>query len=374
MQNLVSKNPIQRFKQGKKIVKASLGDILFPIPGLIWKTEAERPLYETGTVEYKNGKLRNKSTKDIVNAYSKDIPVSGGVYTPNEYQYFLELGQTEARSGMKRKFSKNPNHPYSVGYQSILDNNTIKDWEKYNDSESNKKAMIRPNSISNKFLTSRHTTPVNNRWVNGIQKHKEINDVREWQQKLKDFYEPGKFAVDGKWGKNTEAAYQKYLQLQNVPTESPEIKKADEVYNTSENNQVYPFSGKTLPTPDYGYYSPSSYGTLNPRWLKTAGATNIEGFRNLVNTNSQLKNDLLNRYGENWEQYLFDAAGVNANKRHFGRKSRKLINNALQNVVNTLNDNYMDKVRAYDQQYGLYKQGGQLVSRNPINRFKNKKK
>jgi hypothetical protein len=30
----------------------------------------------------------------------------------------------------------------------------------------------------------------------------------------------------------------------------------------------------------------------------------------------------------------------------------------------------MNKVREYDSQYGLYKVGGQLVSRNPIKRFK----
>lgn len=219
-------------------------------------------------------------------------------------------------------------------------------------------------------------------WSYGFDRSKEgIGDIATMQRKLKAegyYADDENSADDGKWGQSTENAYKRYLAKQKAmelpPEVVPEIINADVAYNKSKNNAVYSFSGKTLPTPDYGYYSPSSYGTLNPRWLKTAGATNIEGFRNLVNNNNQLKQDLLNRYGENWEQHLFNAAGVNANKRHFGRKSRRLINEALQNIVDTLNNNYMNKVREYDQQYGLYKQGGQLVSRNPIIRFKNKKK
>lgn len=33
------------------------------------------------------------------------------------------------------------------------------------------------------------------------------HNIITWQNKLKDFYEPGTFAADGMWGKNTEAAY-----------------------------------------------------------------------------------------------------------------------------------------------------------------------
>lgn len=33
------------------------------------------------------------------------------------------------------------------------------------------------------------------------------HNIVTWQNKLKDFYKPGIFAADGKWGDNTEAAY-----------------------------------------------------------------------------------------------------------------------------------------------------------------------
>ena len=361
MQKLVSKNPIQRFKQGKRILKAHWGDILLQPFGFIYKTEKERPLYETGTVEYDKGKLKNKSTKDLVDAYSKDMPNYG--YNQEQYTQLLNLGQEAAKKGQQIPDLFNyKSSPFYIGYNSIIQNNKSK-------IRGNQPKIIQRKPVNNYYLKG-----FENRKTELAQQGKTVRDI----QKMLGFTEGN--GLDGKWGQNTEDAYVAWLNQQKANQEAPVVEKptditaADAVYNKSKDNAVYSFSGKTLPTPDYGYYSPSSYGTLNPRWIKTAGATNIEGFRNLVNTNSQLKNDLLNRYGENWEQYLFDAAGVNANKRHFGRKSRRLINNALQNVVNTLNDNYMDKVRAYDQQYGLYKQGGQLVSRNPITRFKNKKK
>jgi len=43
--------------------------------------------------------------------------------------------------------------------------------------------------------------------ANPVKTNKINNKVLNWQNKLKDFYEPGTFKADGMWGKNTEAAY-----------------------------------------------------------------------------------------------------------------------------------------------------------------------
>lgn len=40
-----------------------------------------------------------------------------------------------------------------------------------------------------------------------VKKVSNTPSVITWQNKLKDFYKPGTFAADGKWGDNTEAAY-----------------------------------------------------------------------------------------------------------------------------------------------------------------------
>lgn len=320
MNKLVSKNPVQRFKQGSKIQK------LYGGGGLLGKFT---DWLHSGEKESQERIKRLQNPTNDTPVTGKIYPLSGG---PGDYSQFIKKLQKQ----------------YSTTKGTVT------------------------KSVINKPVNNYYLKGFENRKAELAQQGKTVRDI----QKMLGF--TGK-DLDGKWGQNTEDAYNVWLNQQKTNQEAPVVEKpadiaaADAAYNKSKDNAVYSFSGKTLPTPDYGYYSPSSYGTLNPRWLKTAGATNIEGFRNLVNNNNQLKQDLLNRYGENWEQHLFNAAGVNANKRHFGRKSRRLINEALQNTVDTLNNNYMDKVRAYDQQYGLYKQGGQLVSRNPVKRFKNRK-
>ena len=337
MNKLVSKNPIQRFKQGKKIVKAYGGDSLR-------YNEDYDSLISSVQIPQKQ-----KTTQ-------KNI--TGIIPSGQDLTRFINYGQEAARKGLsldKFKYLQKDSPYYRsfiTGYNSIQQN------------QQQTNPVIRKNKIVNNYYQKNFI----GRKAELAKQGKTVRDI----QKMLGFTEGN--GLDGIWGQNTENAYIAWLNAQNIPTESPEIVKPNEVYNASKDNQVYSFSGKTLPAPDYGYYSQSNYGVLNPKWLKTAGATNIEGFRNLVNNNSQLQQDLLNRYGEDWQQKLFEAAGVDPNKRHFGRKSRRLINTALQNVVNTLNDNYMDKVREYDSQYGLYKVGGQLVSRNPIKRFKQNKK
>ena len=389
MNKLVSRNPVQRFKQGKQIVKAQ-GGITLNILG--HKTEvgptASKFLRKIkGAYDYYNansgatedfglmhGRTGNPITfiRNIIDGNTKnpnqktvqqqDTPVTGKMVSSDSPLSNINRAIDNYIDGMNQRkklgdFGLKPGYPsgFKAGYND------------YGNSQPIPKQTI--------------TKPVNNYYLKGFENRKA--ELAQQRKTVRDIQKMLGFTgkdLDGKWGQNTEDAYNVWLNQQKTNQEAPIIEKpadiaaADAAYDKSKNNAVYSFSGKTLPTPDYGYYSPSSYGTLNPRWLKTAGATNIEGFRNLVNNNNQLKQDLLNRYGENWEQHLFNAAGVNANKRHFGRKSRRLINEALQNTVDTLNNNYMDKVRAYDQQYGLYKQGGQLVSRNPVKRFKNKKK
>ena len=381
---LVSRNPIQRFKQGNKIKKFANPD--GPIEKKSYKSNYNKN-YVGGGQKIMNwfSNLFNSpqqitrvgmNGKPIVDTMQKnssqtvqqqDTPVTGKMVSDDSPLSNINRAIDNYVDGMNQRkklgdFGLKPGYPsgFRAGYND------------YGNSQSSTSKQTVTKSVISKPVNNYYLKGFENRKAELAQQGKTVRDI----QKMLGF--TGK-DLDGKWGQNTEDAYNVWLNQQKTNQEVPVVEKpadivaADTAYDKSKDNAVYSFSGKTLPTPDYGYYSPSNYGTLNPRWLKTAGATNIEGFRNLVNNNNQLKQDLLNRYGENWEQHLFNAAGVNANKRHFGRKSRRLINEALQNTVDTLNNNYMDKVRAYDQQYGLYKQGGQLVSRNPITRFKNRK-
>ena len=66
---------------------------------------------------------------------------------------------------------------------------------------------------------SKNTTPVNNIWLKGFNRRPEIIDVRAIQNKLIQLgLLNDKFGADGKWGRNTEEAYKKYLVLNSINT------------------------------------------------------------------------------------------------------------------------------------------------------------
>ena len=146
------------------------------------------------------------------------------------------------------------------------------------------------------------------------------HNIVTWQNKLKDFYEPGTFAADGKWGDNTEAAYQKYLQLVNVPEMSQEEAKA------------------AITPRQVQFANPVNLNLTPIQVPQTYNRTQVREF---------LRNKGVNPYSFSGDQ----------------RRAIRMI----------LNGQGTDQDKALVQSMGIFKKGGQLPSRNPITRFRNRK-
>lgn len=91
--------------------------------------------------------------------------------------------------------------------------------------------------------------PINNNiFLNGFQNRRnEVKDVRAMQDKLiKLGLLNDKFGADGKWGKNTEAAYQKYLATQNAIQNVPTYQKPENPVSPAAMIGIYPEDNKPL--------------------------------------------------------------------------------------------------------------------------------
>ena len=231
MNKLVSKNLIQRFKEGRKIVKAQYGNDTKK-----WGTYAGIP-DQASDLEYQK-------------KYSKDIAIGPGMFkdpnTGNIYSTRLDNEDNYIKiSNANQPKIKEISLPSGLG-QFVKDQKDSK-----NDPPSKKRISL-----------------VNNRWVHGIKKRDEITDVRATQQMLKDAgFDIGKFGVDGKWGRDTEAAYKAYLEknaptlptseqlIQQVPQNVPVIESVPQAgTNTIQNQlslmqQTLPAAGTYTQTP-----------------------------------------------------------------------------------------------------------------------------
>lgn len=265
MNKLISRNLVQRFKQGRKLIKAQFGQ-----------------------------KVREDGV--VVNSAGVPVRASGVGYQPS-LNFSVPTKKTP-----EKKFSIN------MG---------------------NKKPQQTKNDITNNFgfLNSNQTQELIEAMANPVKKVSNTqrnpgayHNITTWQNKLKDFYEPGKFAVDGIWGNNTEAAYQKYLQLVNVPEMSQEEAKA-----------------ATTPR-QVQFTNPVNLNSTPIQIPQTYNRTQIREF---------LRNKGVNPYSFSGDQ----------------RRAVRMV----------LNGQGTDEDKALVQSMGIFKKGGQLPSRNPITRFKNRK-
>lgn len=216
--SLISKNPIQRFEQGKKIVKAQGGVKTFRrTPGgqIIYDDNFSEPgffsrfwSYLTSSQQSRVG-MNGKSIIDTISSEKKqqqDTPATGKMVSNKsplqDINYEIDNYISGLNAAQQGKI---------IDSKLVLPRSVRAGYNDYKNSQSIPKQTI--------------TKPINNRWVNGIQKRDEITDVRATQQMLKDAgFDIGKYGVDGKWGEYTENAYKKYLALKNVPTyEKPEM-------------------------------------------------------------------------------------------------------------------------------------------------------
>lgn len=195
MNKLISRSPVQRFKQGRKILFAKWGD----------KAEDPTPIKVPGTNEYYFGTWTGG---DIIDG-TKLIRDTEQVRKKDERHPFYENYIGGPYSRISR--GKSMDAYYSIPLDRT---NSYK--------ATNSKPVIDEKQLpkkSKQIIT-------NNIFIKGFQNRKgEIKDVKAMQNELiKLGLLKDRFGADGKWGKNTEAAYQKYLSLKNIPTyEKPKM-------------------------------------------------------------------------------------------------------------------------------------------------------
>lgn len=288
MNKLISKNPVQRFKQGRKIVKAQNG-LDFPYKGNRIKLGLNVPSlsYTIPEINFPTDKIEDLPS----------IPPMPYPYKGKKVQIGLDtnIDLSPEKSLQKRKGRKFIDKDGSIYWLGSDGSKTLMSQGKSNNVNT---------QVADKNNSVQYRNP----------------NVIAWQNKLKDFYEPGTFAADGMWGKNTEAAYQKYLQLVNVPEMSQEEAKA-------------------ATTPRQVQFSNPVNLNLTPIQVpQTYNRTQVREF---------LRNKGVNPYSFSGDQ----------------RRAIRMI----------LNGQGTDQDKALVQSMGIFKKGGQLPSRNPITRFRNRK-
>lgn len=229
MNKLVSKNPIQRFKQGKKIQKFG----------------------EAGKFPLKNSSIGIKRPSlDIPKINNLPLPSAVENYTPtfsaeDKKNYALwkakkAAEEERAKSDYRRALENAYYSQYSF-MKGRTRQRTPEEQQKW-ENEVQRQANIQKQTKT-QDNTKPKKTSVNNIWIKEFNRHPEITNVREVQKKLIELgLLNDRFGADGKWGKNTEAAYQKYLSLKNIPvyekSETPSVAAMAGIY-TEENKPLY---------------------------------------------------------------------------------------------------------------------------------------
>ena len=319
MNKLVSKNPVQRFKQGRKIVKAQWG-LKTRDDGVIVNS-AGIPVGKSIMESSYNYEKNFPEDKLILPGLYQD-PEDKGIYSPNNMDSNGNYNQVISRpspiqngtyyetkdaSGKiidRGRYFGGKKHSLPIGPKS----------KKSSQNNFNQKTINTPNQ---KTANNGQSTYKINKLNRKISNPGAYHNITIWQNKLKDFYAPGTFKVDGIWGKNTEAAYQKYLLDQSNK------KVLDSLSSTTSLN----FSNPIIE-------NPSNINIQVPK--QTYNRTQIREF---------LRNKGVNPYQFNGEQ----------------RKALRMV----------MNGTATDEDRALVQSMGIFKQGGNILpSRNIIERFK----
>ena len=322
MNKLVSKNPVQRFKQGRKIIKAQFG----------YKTREDGVIVNqagipVGTI---NGGYMPRSTTQDINYQSKypsDKPITSSLYL-DAYDNSAWASRPKEYSGQRMiRISNGPEVPANGTYYETTDKSgKVIDKGRYFGGVKHSLPLGKTsNNKSNqeKPVTKVTQKPINkSKAVGGVTKDTK-KYIMEWQKKLKDFYTPGTYKVDGIWGDNTEAAYQEFLQA----TSKPKIDLSQ---------IIKPLVPTTAPKIDT---------SMIPKVSSRGGNFNKSQIRDLI------KNGGFNPYNYTGAQ----------------RRALRMYLNGESNDTSLLDGTDLARFTI-----PYRKNGGQLPSRNIIERFKNK--
>ena len=325
MNKLISRNPIQRFKEGRKIVKA-YGGTKFERSAKTFgsKIQTNKNGHRYYTLKnrnyFENGEIWDtKTNKKVgtVNDYAKEYQ-NNGVGTVNKKiagKHNYKQGEVEYRTNKEGKqiarMKSGPDTDWyqvaegSTGYDQFGNRNILKNgqWVSMNSQSKDKR---------NVNVTSGTTgdNKTNNVWLNGYDRSNDIKDVRAMQQQLVDEgYDIGKWGIDGKWGADTEKAYRAKLlydelhknRTTNV-TNMPESASLTNSLSDFWTKPVTPSQETTVETP---YHTTFDYTGSNND-IRNLGFNNYAGLQNFVRANptNQFARDLTQRFGniDTWNQ------------------------------------------------------------------------
>lgn len=207
MNKLVSKNPVWRFKQGKKIQKG--------YDGLKTKYQYYYLNPDTGHVGIR---------RDSSSGADNDVRLT--------HRYIFNGKQYGSFNGGKNYYELMTGRPLSQKANNQL----------LNLIDRGKKKSIPLRTTTPRFL-SKYANMANT--IGGA------SNIKSWQEKLKNYYTPGTYNPDSIWGANTQAAYDRYLadqvkqnvkfsvdDLSNEISDTAGLEKAKEI--PSVNQQVVP--------------------------------------------------------------------------------------------------------------------------------------
>ena len=336
---LVSRNPIQRFKQGKSIIKAQYG-VKTPSPSIGTKigdwervSQGNKPLW-----------FNRKQMKFLGNG--EEVLVDGNYLKGNGTYTSASLREKPIRS-VKSKTGRVVNK-MPDGYWYWGDTGKRVTEKEFVSPNTTTTPDGKPVGIDDVATPSRLPKKTNV-FLKGFEhRQNEIENlggVSAVQNLLKkQGYNIGKYGADGKWGSDTEAAYQEYLNNQNL-----------------KNLGQQPLAQ-------------SAYSNINITQPQMQDFVNIRN----ANFNRSQTRDLMRTAGYN--PYSFSGGQRKALRLYLNGESNDT--SELSGIdLNRFNTNpYQYKETPYGQDWksnlqktlslSYRKKGGTLSSRNPITRFK----
>lgn len=372
MNNLVSKSPVQRFKQGKRILKAQYGTET-PSLGLTYSYEfnpAKTPQIGNQLPNFTEVQipklnydpkiaLKNLSSKKKIIKRS-GVDKNGNPVRWNEDengnfisgQYVSDDGNTYwqgsdgSKTLIKRGNQKTVNSPETVTKQPFTKSLPTRKTPvtKFKGTVAGGQVLARGNNLSNVISNDQRAQLINS----GAFNNADFSDVRTFQNALNRYFAKdgyGSILLDNMWGNQTATAFQEALRK----TKSP-------IVNTQ--NGVLIQNGKTAKDLVNDAYFFDVRKPTSPITTQTPTITNLP-----------TKPIRSGNYNKSQIRKMISEGGFNPyNYTGAQRKALRLYLNGESDDTSLLDGTDLARFTL-----PFRKQGGQLISRNPVERFKNKK-
>ena len=373
MNKLVSKNPVQRFKQGRKIVKAQ--------GGLDTGTLNGRKVTKKGgiwTYDDTNSPIAGIDNKKVITGTGTKKKVSRTRLFPEEvdknythnYLELLRKGYRPNKNGGLREPTEKKPKVSSPGSSSIS-RRPLKTKEQWESEFSDAKNQLSAQQLM--YLDSL-----------GI----DTNSAEKMQQSINAYNKDSGLIVDNKWGDKSNAALSKIL------SSMPSNYKNEDTQWGLDNEKNVPDVVPTKPVINLGYRTSNTYenNDFSDRLRNMGIRSNADLIDFMYRTNGKD----YNWNGDNWARQFRSDVNQALGGDYSDANIRKTFHtkngwgggflgggdftdfqNALQTNAGVWNGMYERNLGNYVKnidwsKFKLYKQGGQLISRNPVKRFKQK--